>query len=182
MHCRLKALPLAALTVVLLAGCGGGSIMPGIGTGGGLGTGGTGNPDATLIFRLRGSSLGDFEATEVKAATNIFGFQVQGSSTAGPTNGRITRVTTIRFNGLPVQGNNYTIGGTDPNGASVVYTEKNAQTTVQSVWEGNSGTIHVDRVTADHVDAKFDARLGPVQNSTALISITGGEIRVLYHN
>ena len=177
-----RTVSLATLAAVLLAGCGGGSIMPGQGTIGGLGTPGTGtgNPDATLVFRLRGSSAGDFEATDVKATINVLGFQVQGSASSGPASGRILRVTTIRFNGLPVANHNYVIGGVDENGAVVQYTEKNQQTTTTQVWNGSSGTIHVSRVSSDHVDATFNATLDPAQNTQTRVTASGGEIHVKY--
>lgn len=182
MHSTFKAVSLAALAAVLLAGCGGGSMTPGQGGVGGLGTPGTGtgNPDATLSFRLRGSSSGDFEASDVRATTNVLGFQIQGSESSGPTSGRILRTTTVRFNGLPVAGTDYVVGGTDANGAAVQYIEKDQQTTTSKVWNGSSGTVHVSRVTIDHVDATFGATLDAGQNATTAVTASGGEIHVKY--
>jgi hypothetical protein len=182
MHSTLRTVSLAALAAVLLAGCGGESLAPGQGSGGGLGTPGTGtgNPDATLVFRLRGTSTGDFEATDVKATINFLGFQVQGSASSGPDSGRILRTTTVRFNGLPVAGHEYVVGGIDENGAVMQYTEKNQQTSTTKVWSGSSGTIKVSRVTSDHVDATFNATLQAAQNTQTTITASGGEIHVKY--
>lgn len=182
MHSTLKALPLVALAAVLLAGCGGSSILSGQGGSGGLGTPGTGtgDPNATLSFRLRGSTLGDFEASDIKSSVSIRGFQVQGSATAGPSTGRIFRVATVRFNGLPVAGQSYVIAANGDNGAVMQYTEKNQQTNLMKVWNGVSGTVHVGSVTSDHVDASFSAALDPAQNATTGISASAGEIHVKF--
>ncbi|HEY3412047.1 MAG TPA: hypothetical protein VGM51_03210 [Armatimonadota bacterium] len=182
MHSTFRTVSLAALAAVLLGGCGGGSVTPGQGASGGLGTPGTGtgNPDATLVFRLRGSSIGDFEATDVKATVNVLGFQVQGSASSGPATGRVLRVTTVRFNGLPVANHDYVVGGTDVDGVVMQYNEKDQQTSVTKVWNGSSGTIHVSRVSSDHVDATFNATLDPAQNAQTSVTASGGEIHVKY--
>lgn len=173
---------LAMLASIVLAGCSGSGMLPGQGGSGGLGTPGTdtGNPDATFVFSLRGSSLGDFKATDVKASTSVLGFQIQGSSSAGPATGRIQRTATVRVNGLPVANTSYVVGGTDTNGAAVSYVEKNLQSGVQTIWNGSSGTIHVGSVTADHVSITFNANLDPGTNATSTATITGGIIHVLY--
>lgn len=172
---------MAALpAVVLLAGCSGGSIAPGIGGNGGLGPGGTGDPDATLVFRIRGINSGDFKATEMRVTTSMLGFQIQGSQTAGNATTPITRVATIRFNGIPVQGATYVVGGQDENGAVFEYAERNDKTRVIKLWEGSSGSIHVDKVTSDHVTGTFGGNLDGTQNVTGQITASGGEFCVKY--
>lgn len=175
--------PVAALLAsITLAGCGGGSMLPGQGGSGGLGTPGTdtGNPDATFVFSLRGPTLGDFKATDVKASTSVLGFQVQGSATSGPASGQIVRVATLRVNGLPVANTNYVVGGTDANGAAVTYTEKNVNSGTMAAWNGSSGTVHVVSVTSSHVSMTFNANLDAGTNASGPASITSGTIHVLY--
>jgi hypothetical protein len=183
MRSTIKALSLAALATVLLGGCGGGSVMQGQGTVGGLGNPGTGtgNPDATVVCRMRGAGSGDFEATDVKTTLNVLGFQVQGSGISGPTTGRLLRVLTVRFNGLPVAGTTYVVGGLDELGAAMQYVERNEQTSQAKVWDGSGGTIHVTSVTTNHVDATFKATLDPSLNATGSITASAGEIHVKYH-
>jgi hypothetical protein len=173
---------LALLATIVLAGCGGGSMLPGQGGSSGLGTPGTdtGNPDATFSFSMRGSTLGDFKATDVKPSTSVLGFQIQGSSSSGPASGSVLRTATVRVNGLPVANTTYTVGGTDSTGAAVIYTEKNQQTGTITVWNGSSGSVYITSVTSTHVNATFNAKLDPGQNATGPASITGGIIHVLY--
>jgi hypothetical protein len=174
----MTALPLA----LLLAGCGGGSVVPGQGGNGGLGTGGTGtgDPNGTLSFRLRGMIAPDYEASEVRATASALGFQVQGTQPGGTAKTPTSRIATIRFNGLPVQGVTYTVAGNAENSVVFEYAERDDTTRKIKLWEGVSGQVHVDKVTQDHVTGTFGGALDGAQNVTGEITASGGEFAVQY--
>lgn len=171
-----------------LAGCGGASLVPGLGGSGGLGTPGTdtGNPDGAMVFTLRGINSGDFEAGELRVQSNFLGFTVQGIQEAGKPSRRVTRVATLRFTGLPVQGVTYVLNahtdgdGTEPERHAVFqYAEQTASTT--RLWNAVSGKIRIDRVTADHIRGTFEADAEPATSAaTGDITVRKGEFVTKY--
>jgi hypothetical protein len=158
---RIKGMTWAAALLaplVLLMGCSGSSIMPGIGTDGGVGSVGTdtSNPDEALVFHLAGDYFGDFIADTVLPLNTRTIQAVQETPRAA---NRTVRTVQIAFNSDPVADHIYTVGDTGPDGVSVTYTERPSAGSAVKTWLGTSGKLKVTTLTPDRIDATFSARL-----------------------
>lgn len=187
---RLAAVLSAVGGTVLLAGCSTGSIVPGLGGSGGLGTPGTGtgNPDGAMVFTLRGVNTGNFEASEMRTQSSFLGFTIQAIQESGSATSRLTRVATVRFPGLPVAGRTYLLtphedgdGSPEEEHAILQYSEQRTNPDQLRVWAANKGTIRVSHVTSDIIEGSFQATLEPATAAaTGTLTISGGEYRVKY--
>lgn len=181
----------ASVAGALLSGCSTGSITPGIGGSGGLGTPGTGtgNPDGAMVFLLRGVNTGDFKASELKTQMTFLGFTIQGIVESGTSKQRLTRVTTVRFPGLPVAGRTYTLtphsdgdGTSEEEHAVLQYSEQRSNQQQFQVWSASKGTVRVRRVTPDVVEGTFEGTLEPATAAAkGTLTVTKGEFRAKYH-
>jgi hypothetical protein len=166
---------------ILLAGCSGGSVIPGLGGSTGISTpgGGLGNPDATLYFRMSGTDSGDFIAPEAVGRSVLGGrVRIEATYTSGEGARQRQRNIVILMNTAPTAGRTYTVGDFGPGGALLDYSELDPRTNVLSVWEGISGSIRVERIEGDRVIGKFDVALDPIQNATSRPTIHGGVFSV----
>jgi len=181
---------LALAPVLVLAGCSGGSIAPGIGGSGGLGTPGTGtgNPDGAMVFTLRGVNTGNFEAGELRTTSSFLGFTIQGIQETGSATNRLTRVASMRFPGLPVAGRTYVLtpheegdGTPEEEHAVFQYSEQYTVPNQLRVWSATEGTIRVATVTSEHIAGSFQVTMEPANSAASnTLRITGGEFRTKY--
>lgn len=176
-----------APVVVLLAGCSGGSIVPGIGTDSGLGTigAGTENPDAALTMQIEGRHYGQSRNDpEFVAQGNDFRLMnppnpsaLEAKQAYTRTGFSVFRTVQIAFNSLPVAGQTYTVGASGPTGVSIRYGEKTSPDALTGpTWASNpSGSVRVTRLDANRIDGEFHATLDADSNgATGTVTLANG--------
>lgn len=195
MRFRAKAWGAAVLApvVLLLAGCSGGSIVPGLGTDGGLGTIGTdaGNQDEAMVARVKGSPYGDFVAqgdgVRLKNPPSPAGIEAKQEYRVTATHA--IRTLDVDFQTAPVQGQTFSV----PKDVEITYKEtpyvrqKDPQTGqyvevlgTTKAWVAQSGSVKVTRLNADRIDAGFSAALVPDLNAAGNITLTSGVLHLKF--
>jgi hypothetical protein len=164
--------------IILPAGCGGGSIMPGHGTIGGLGTVGTdtANPDEALVFHLKGSAAGDFVADTVRPVNNR---TFEARQEVGPATSRTLRVVNVSFSSVPVANHTYTVGAASPDGVTIRYTEQRAGNPL-NVWRATKGSAKVKTVSSERIRVSFSAALTPDAGTTGNLTLSDGEMSLKF--
>jgi hypothetical protein len=186
MRLRAKAWRAALLApaVLLLAGCSGGSIVPRMGTDGGLGTIGTdtGNPDEALVMRVKGSALGDFVADTVGLLNPPDPRVLQAKQETGRNGNDALRTIVIQFGSAPVEGHTYTVGASGADSVDISYAERKPPSAATGPqWSAASGTVKVTRLDANRIEGTFSAALTPFLNgATGNLSLTGGAFRLKF--